>query len=282
LLAITCPEAPAASLPRPTAAASPAVASPGSTLIAALAADGILEVRRPGSQRVRYAIPSGCNPTAVAPGVVFVCTPPQAGPQELNLTSGMLSPLNLMQTFAVTRAGTRWLEGVADEGRPAIVSRTSGEVIELEGPRSLAWGSRRYIDLSSVNPARALCTPLRRARAGTTRRQPFYALEKVGSWTLTTREAGRSSVQVLQRCGSPDTLRLASGSSPILGRGAAAWFDRRNIRVRDLASGRTRTYAWFRGAFGRPTLAFSANRLVVSVPALAGGKPYYRIHLIAV
>jgi hypothetical protein len=169
------------------------------------------------------------------------------------------------------RAGRYWLYGEMDLSSdnspsalavPVIVSRATGAVIDLTGQftrEAKAWGSRRFIDLSSRRPDRRLCSSVRRSRVAGS----YGDLVKLGDWTLreTQRTGAPPALDTVQRCGSPHRLRLGERARTVLGRGVVAWFhSNRELRVRNLRSGRTRSYS----VHGGSTIAFSANRLVVS------------------
>jgi hypothetical protein len=281
-------------LPPGIPAASFAVGSPDSPVIAALSAPGQLVVRSPGQATQAFAIRDACGPAAVAPGVVFMCT--GGTPEALSLATGALSPVPIGQLtpgpdyehFRLLRAGTHWLEGQVDLTSetspspltvPVIVSRSTGQTIDLRGVgRGHSLGARRYVDLSSARPDRALCAPVRRSHVPGIRPKVFARLLKVGNWTL--RASGDELVSFLQRCGSRRSQRLSVEHAPILGRGYAAWFDGRVIRLRHLRTGRDQTFTWFRPGFGRDdtTMAFTSNRLLVS--QRTGTGPGFLIHTI--
>lgn len=261
----------------------------------------MLSVRIPGVATRAYPVPVSCEPEAVAPGTVFVaCYGPTPTLQEFDIATGALRPVTVgrlsgpgsIEDFSLARAGTHWLEGemrLSSETSPSglylpvIVNRRTGGVIDLDGRfnrTARRWGVRRYVDLSSARPDRTLCTPVR--RTGVLRGDEYLRLTKIGAWTL--REALTPQLRrhrVLQRCGTRRAMRLPPNGEAVLGRGFAAWFDRRVIRLRNLRTGRTRAFTWYgpRTPYRySTTFAFISNRLVVSQNILSNRT--YVVHTI--
>jgi hypothetical protein len=282
-------------LPAGRPATSPAVASLETAAVAYAVPPGRMAVWTPGRSLRTYAAPPHCVPEAIAPDSIVLCrgaVGSEPSTVTLEPTTGALTPLRVamlrgvgaMQWFDPTRAGTGWIEGyVTFEtafGKathvPVILGQATGELVDLSAAFTLqakAWGSRRFVDLSSDPPNRPLCAPVRRPPVVPPYRtfDTADSLTKVGRWTLRNveRRYGEDPRRLLQRCGSSRSLR--TGRSAQLGRGFAAWLVGRErgrvVRLRDLARGTTRSYrvpAYPALGFSDPVLAFSSDRLVVS------------------
>lgn len=271
-------------------AASPALGVPSSDAIVSHRADGRIEVRAPGASARTLMGPTGCALVAVAPDAV-ICRTPEGKPLTIDLATGAVAPLRVEPLSASTTdyerleiraAGRRWIEGeiwLSSDTSPSslivpvIVDRSTGAVRVLRRFGSAAQPSgwddpRRYLDLDSPSPMRKLCRPVRRSLFP----QPtpeLGRLVKVGRWTLreitSEASAGRARYRV-QGCGSSRTTAVPPNSEPVLGRHHVAWFDRRWIRLRNLTTGRVRTFVWKRPHVWRDhmRIRLTSNRLVVS------------------
>jgi hypothetical protein len=237
-----------------------------------------------GASRV-YAIPSGCVPSAVAPGVAaLTCeTPLGRVPTVLSLASGATTAVPFADDLAgfatITGLGTRWLQveqgSYAPDGNPSaffhaeLIDLASGRHVSLAGR---GYGPAGYPDLDAAHPSRALCRPLQRTA------DPGYGVELgegdaylpidvVGRWALQSVAGGAS--ELLEHCGTAKTTHFADGKGVVLGATATAYVHDRTIVVRLLRTGRALTVAW--PSASRPALALTAGRLYVTAAGTTPG-----------
>lgn len=266
------------------------VASATGGLAYLASATELVVLQAPGSPRT-YAVPTGCRPLAIGPGVVALACPSTAAPMVLLTPSGSVLTVPVASAAGYDGAiaiGRQWLladttsstDGVHQIQSRALINWRTGRSISLGAPEP--FGQHEYADLDSIAPGRRLCAPVIRAgvAAAPFEDVPFASVEKVGQWILQT---APTSVR-LQRCGKGTVTTFATGLGPhealtqdaraVLGSDAVGYLQGRRVVYRDLRSKRRWTAPW--PTTQRPALGMFDRQLVVSVPSATGDYTIYK------
>lgn len=278
----TAAQAPAATphlrLQRVASSAIPAVVSGTSNAYAYQPTPTTVAVRAPDTRLRTYTVPAGCVPEAIGAGAIGLTC--RAGGKALlavlTLAGGKLTtvPVANTDTFqfsAISAIGLNWLRVTASANAfgddphainvSGLVERATGRVVSLG--RDDPYPATSFPDLDRANPARPLCTPVRRRGNPALRSMTSYAaVSALDGWIL---QGG-----VLQQCGKTLVRRFPAGYRPALGKSGVLAYLRpgtqRRIVYQHLGNGRTWT-APFPTASRSPTVAMAAHRLIVSEPA---------------